>query len=97
MLCINTVGAYECVRSSGDFLPRPSIETDLSDRRKNIPLSPQICSAGYKPANNSDIACVDVDECGEQLHSCDPDERCVNEIGSYRCEVPQSLDALKSL
>lgn len=46
------------------------------------------CSAGYKPSNDSGITrCIDVDECNEQLHSCELDERCVNEIGSYRCDI----------
>ncbi|XP_032679008.1 fibrillin-1-like isoform X2 [Odontomachus brunneus] len=90
-LCVNTVGAYKCVRSSSDSFPRLPIEKDLSDRRKNVSLSPLICSAGYKPANDSEITCIDVDECSEQLHSCEFDERCVNEIGSYRC-VPVKRD-----
>ncbi|XP_014488735.1 PREDICTED: fibrillin-1-like [Dinoponera quadriceps] len=90
-LCVNTLGAYECVMSSGDPLPRLPAEKDLSDRQRNVSPSSLTCIAGYKPANNSDITCVDVDECSEQLHSCEPDELCVNEIGSYRC-VPAEHD-----
>lgn len=42
------------------------------------------CPAGYKPSSGTKEACTDVDECTEQLHSCEADEQCINEIGSYK-------------
>ncbi|XP_054011032.1 fibrillin-1-like [Hylaeus anthracinus] len=75
--CKNTIGSYECASFSNNSLPFPSVDqTELST-----------CPAGYKTTNNPTESCVDVDECKERLHSCDADEKCVNEIGSYRCEL----------
>lgn len=88
-ICVNTEGAYECTKTSASTFPRSPINKDLSDRQKNVRSDSRMtCSAGYKPSNDSGITrCIDVDECNEQLHSCELDERCVNEIGSYRCEI----------
>lgn len=88
--CVNTDGAYECVKSTllkNLFSPPPfekNFKKDFADDW-NVPPN---CFKGYKPANNSEMTttCIDVDECREQLHFCKHDERCVNEIGSYRCE-----------
>lgn len=88
-ICVNTEGAYKCMKSLSlaNLLPLPPIEKnptkDLATRQKDMRRT---CSAGYKPANDSGMTCIDVDECNEQLHSCEQDERCVNELGSYRCE-----------
>ncbi|XP_020288632.1 fibrillin-3-like isoform X2 [Pseudomyrmex gracilis] len=89
--CLNTDGAYECLKTS-------TIARDPPDRRKTESRSNSArnCSAGYKPRREPDsgvTTCVDVDECSEQLHSCNVDERCVNEIGSYRC-APVKLDKI---
>lgn len=98
-VCVNTVGAYECARTSASPPPLPatSIGTQLaSNHRGNVrgsDVSTSSCYAGYKPANDSSVTCIDVDECNEQLHSCDPGERCVNEIGSYRYETRVRLAA----
>ena len=43
------------------------------------------CTFGYKLSLNGDN-CVDIDECAENIHSCEPKEKCMNEAGSYRCE-----------
>ncbi|XP_043527700.1 fibrillin-2-like [Frieseomelitta varia] len=70
--CKNIIGGYECL---------PSNHSDLFLTDKLL-----TCPAGYKPINNSKEACIDVDECKEQLHSCEENEQCINDIGSYRCE-----------
>ena len=69
---MNNVGAYECTNSK-DSGPRPKVVGSG-------------CLAGYKPTTNPAEPCADVNECNEQLHSCESSEKCVNEIGSYRCE-----------
>ncbi|KYN31855.1 Fibrillin-3 [Trachymyrmex septentrionalis] len=86
-ICVNTEGAYECTKTSASPLPHISNDDNPSDHQKSMQSSSRMtCSAGYKPSNDSGITrCIDVDECNEQLHSCAFDERCVNEIGSYRC------------
>lgn len=94
-ICVNTLGAYECVKSSSHSLSQPPIQKNPSNRGKDVSPRPLICSAGYKPANDSEMTCIDVDECSEQLHSCEPDEHCVNEIGSYRYEITRSLRVFK--
>lgn len=76
------------MKTLANLLPVIPIEKnskmDLADQQKN---ARPICSAGYKPANDSGMTeCVDVDECSEQLYSCEHNERCVNELGSYRYE-----------
>ncbi|XP_076236207.1 uncharacterized protein LOC143180395 [Calliopsis andreniformis] len=75
--CKNTVGGYECVSSLNSSLPEPSIDQKIE---------PSTCLAGYKPSSDLKEACIDVDECKEQLHSCNENEQCINEIGSFRCE-----------
>ncbi|XP_076756473.1 uncharacterized protein LOC143426737 [Xylocopa sonorina] len=72
--CVNTIGSYKCVSVNIST-------TQLAIDRKSL-----ICPAGYKSTNDSKLGCIDVDECRERLHSCEPNERCINEIGSYRCE-----------
>ena len=49
------------------------------------PQKENVCSLGYRPTLNGD-SCLDIDECAENIHSCEPKEKCVNDIGSYRCE-----------
>jgi len=80
-ICVNTLGAYECTRTSANRHP---IRTE-SNREENTRPSLLACAAGYKLSNSSRVmACIDIDECNEQLHSCEAGERCINEIGSYR-------------
>ncbi|XP_076376095.1 uncharacterized protein LOC143259120 [Megalopta genalis] len=78
-ICRNTIGDYECT------LQNHSLPQYSSDQL--------ICFAGYKPADNPEETCIDVDECKEQLHSCETTEECVNEIGSYRCELINEKNA----
>ncbi|KAL6257929.1 hypothetical protein P5V15_011528 [Pogonomyrmex californicus] len=90
-ICVNTKGAYECAKATpttSTFPRSPTTNEGPSEgRQKNVQSGSRlICSAGYKPANDSGMTrCIDVNECNERLHSCELDERCVNEIGSYRC------------
>ncbi|XP_012149839.2 uncharacterized protein LOC100874867 [Megachile rotundata] len=80
--CINTIGSYEC--TPNNFASQFPVSKDTK---------PLVCSAGYKPANDIKEACIDVDECKERLHSCEANEQCINEIGSYRCELLDGKDS----
>ncbi|XP_067136118.1 fibrillin-2-like isoform X2 [Centruroides vittatus] len=58
-----------------------------------LPLNLAKCPPGYKlevGVTTEQKSCIDVDECGESLHSCDTEhERCINAIGSFTCESIQ--------
>ncbi|XP_021928590.1 fibulin-1 isoform X3 [Zootermopsis nevadensis] len=46
-----------------------------------------VCPAGYKPSLKIGKQCEDVDECKENVDSCDRhSETCINQIGSFKCE-----------
>lgn len=79
--CKNTIGGYECVDSANYSLPQISLDQKTES---------SLCLAGYKPSIDPKEGCIDVDECKEHLASCEEDEQCVNEIGSYRyvSEIP---------
>ncbi|KAK7076370.1 Calcium ion binding, partial [Halocaridina rubra] len=48
---------------------------------------PTDCIAGYKYSPQQQT-CVDVDECTEELHGCDPtEETCRNTAGAYECDM----------
>jgi len=88
-ICVNTEGAYECTKIPANSFPHFPINKNPSDHQKNMQSNSRMtCSAGYKPSNDSGVTrCIDVDECNELLHSCELEEHCVNEIGSYRCDI----------
>lgn len=46
-----------------------------------------------------DNSCVDIDECGENTHSCHPSAKCVNTEGHFECKcsnMKSSYNTLKS-
>ncbi|XP_069955422.1 fibrillin-2 isoform X5 [Cherax quadricarinatus] len=48
---------------------------------------PTDCIAGYKYSSQQQT-CVDVDECLEELHGCNPEEEtCRNTAGAYECDI----------
>ena len=42
------------------------------------------CTYGYKFFL---VSCIDIDECTEGLHDCNPGEICFNYDGGYRCDM----------
>ncbi|XP_022256499.1 fibulin-1-like, partial [Limulus polyphemus] len=52
-------------------------------------VTPSVCPPGFKPVPavpGGIDSCLDVDECEENLHSCDfTTQECVNDHGSYHC------------
>lgn len=72
--------SYEvCVNTQGSF--------------SCLPQNLAKCPPGYKlevGVTTEQKSCIDVDECGENLHSCEGEhERCINAIGSFTCEIIQ--------
>ncbi|KAG7174672.1 Fibrillin-2-like 3, partial [Homarus americanus] len=63
-----------CVNTQGAFTCQPK-------------GGPNDCIAGYKYSSHQQT-CVDVDECSEELHGCDPEEEtCRNTAGAYECDI----------
>nr|XP_039264255.1 uncharacterized protein LOC120340068 [Styela clava] len=52
------------------------------------------CKTGFLADKNSkDLKCIDLDECREGIHQCDPEAKCINTEGSYKCLCElQSID-----
>ncbi|KAL1492787.1 hypothetical protein ABEB36_010979 [Hypothenemus hampei] len=46
--------------------------------------SRQACPPGFKK-NEETLLCQDINECEENLLVCSQDEKCINEIGAYKC------------
>lgn len=76
--CVNTIGGYECTRS------KDSISFGFSLNKTAWEVD---CLPGFKPSQNFTENCIDINECTEQLHICESDERCLNVIGSYRYTI----------
>ncbi|XP_037784060.1 fibrillin-2-like isoform X6 [Penaeus monodon] len=65
--------SHFCVNTRGSF----------TCQKKSGPTD---CIAGYKYSAEQKI-CIDVDECDENLHGCDPEkEQCRNTDGAYECD-----------
>lgn len=79
--CVNTIGGYECTRMSRS---KDSISFDSSLNKTVWNFN---CPAGFKSSPNLTENCIDINECTEQLHICESDERCLNVIGSYRYTI----------
>ncbi|XP_043471383.1 fibrillin-1-like [Leptopilina heterotoma] len=85
-LCLNTIGSFECINANENQGFVITKNQDINSQNEII------CTLGYKPSAIGD-SCLDIDECGENIHSCEANEKCVNDPGSYRCE--SSLEAPK--
>ncbi|XP_021357392.1 fibulin-1-like isoform X1 [Mizuhopecten yessoensis] len=46
------------------------------------------CQPGHEVDPNTQV-CVDIDECGRNLHDCRQNQRCINRPGSYICDCPK--------
>lgn len=68
--CSNMTGSFTCKCKSG-------YEGDGKSCTE-IP-----CAPGYKKSGSG---CVDIHECNEGLHDCDPNASCSNSTGSYSCK-----------
>ncbi|XP_005998157.1 EGF-containing fibulin-like extracellular matrix protein 2a isoform X2 [Latimeria chalumnae] len=94
MKCINHFGGYLCLPRSALVYPNQA----FLENSASAPLYPpesdpthsisqyNPCVQGYQP--NEQNACVDVDECQQDLHNCQPSQECVNTLGSFHCKCP---------
>lgn len=68
--CVNTPGSYEC-------LHKTSKKISFLQKEKKQP-----CAPGFRRLYDK---CVDIDECTTNRNSCDSNQICINEPGSFRC------------
>lgn len=92
-LCVNSVGSFECVCNHQYTLQHGKcIEKDLCaflechDNTSVCVVREQKarceCVQGYGPLTRT--RCADLDECNDDV--CGEGERCINTVGSYKCE-----------
>ncbi|XP_018592799.1 EGF-containing fibulin-like extracellular matrix protein 2a [Scleropages formosus] len=87
MKCFNHYGGYLCLPRSASVIPAP-------DPPSQLPHSPShgdsetfnSCPLGYELQGNN---CVDVDECEQDTHDCQPSQECFNSPGGYTCQCPE--------
>lgn len=44
------------------------------------------CKNGYFLVGDENQSCVDIDECSDGSHICDPNAECINTAGGYNCQ-----------
>ncbi|XP_062842882.1 protein disulfide isomerase CRELD1 [Trichomycterus rosablanca] len=72
--CINTHSSYEC----------RSCDPACVGCMGSGPARCRKCAPGYR---SSDLKCLDIDECGEEVLACsDVNALCVNTEGSFQCQ-----------
>ncbi|KAH8406404.1 hypothetical protein KR222_000115, partial [Zaprionus bogoriensis] len=81
-ICENTFDAYRCRCWPGFHLDDNNVT--CTKNKDNITKGKSICPDGYS-LDEAQGKCVDIDECKEQLHACEPVQYCHNRIGGYRC------------
>ncbi|KAG7464492.1 hypothetical protein MATL_G00166190 [Megalops atlanticus] len=86
MKCFNHYGGYLCLPRSASVIPAP--ETPSQSERKlpdevTEPYNP--CPVGFEPQGDS---CVDINECEQDQHDCQPSQHCINTPGAFTCQCP---------
>ncbi|XP_039625064.1 EGF-containing fibulin-like extracellular matrix protein 2a isoform X1 [Polypterus senegalus] len=88
MKCFNHYGGYLCLpRSASVVSSNEVMGVDFqgpSSRTESETYNP--CPHGYEPGLHD--TCVDVDECEQDLHDCQPSQQCINTAGSFTCRCP---------
>ncbi len=83
-VCYNTIGDYICQEIPEEELMRGGV-----GRPGSSSSSQPDCPRGFRFFL---ISCIDVDECAEGSHDCDPaEEACVNEEGGFRCRAHDAI------
>ena len=49
------------------------------------------CKSGYEEMESSPVQCRDIDECAQDTHNCNVDQKCINTDGSYECGCPSGF------
>ncbi|KAG0712253.1 Fibrillin-3 [Chionoecetes opilio] len=80
--CDQLGSRYQCLNVRGSFRCRLKTCSPLHILNEEGVCVDRTCDVGYKPGQ---FNCVDVDECSEG-NSCQQNERCINSLGSYRCQ-----------
>lgn len=73
---------YQCVNIRGSFRCRIKTCSPLHILNDEGICVARTCEIGYRPG---EFNCVDIDECAED-NPCQRNERCINMLGSYRCQ-----------
>lgn len=83
---MNKLGGYECQCRSGfhgngyTCYPEGTAETT----EETTSGSPTECKNGFY-YDETNRACVDIDECAQYSNICDPNAECVNRMGGFDC------------
>ncbi|XP_048885873.1 EGF-containing fibulin-like extracellular matrix protein 2a [Brienomyrus brachyistius] len=81
MKCFNHYGGYLCLPRSASLIPAP--EPPNQSEHSEVFNS---CLLGYELQGDS---CVDVDECEQDTHDCQPSQECFNVLGGFTCQCPE--------
>jgi len=49
------------------------------------------CIEGWFSASGMGGACQNEDECANEMHECDPNAKCTDTVGSYKCECKEGF------
>uniref|UniRef100_A0A8C2EPL1 EGF containing fibulin extracellular matrix protein 2a n=1 Tax=Cyprinus carpio TaxID=7962 RepID=A0A8C2EPL1_CYPCA len=86
MKCFNHYGGYLCLPRSASVIPAPEPPNQIHPSLENTASEPfNPCPPGFEPQGDS---CVDVDECEQDSHDCQPSQQCFNTEGSFSCQCP---------
>ena len=102
-VCTNTFGSYTCKCKNGYIgdgvacsdIDECIIKDDRCDKETTIcintnPLYECKCLKGFMKLHESDMTCVDIQECTTAVmnhrHDCDVNASCKNTIGGFACK-----------
>ncbi|XP_060072748.1 fibrillin-2-like isoform X2 [Ylistrum balloti] len=82
--CVNTDGGFSCEPVNAPVSECPDgMEYDIASGECQRKLT-QTCDPGFA-YNTVSMTCDDINECAENINTCDSTQRCENTIGSFRC------------
>jgi len=81
--CTQPYSVYACKQCSTAKM--------MFNSTKNF-LCVEKCAQGYEADLLNSKICVDMNECSTGVHECQSNAKCVNTIGSYRCECSEGFE-----